>query len=251
MQTFSPNLHAQNGFLRIDNYKSGYKIVLDDSVLIHTLTNVVLVDTGWHNVTVLNPRRGIWNFNDWADSIHIAINDTAVISPVFSKPLNIQSDPFDAQVFLNDSLIGTTPLHIELNADATGVIRIQKDFYTSITFLLDSLNSGTINIELPLQSNEKSLFEQSIKTEQKSVKHRQITTISLMAFTVFSGITTAYLKDQAEQRYEKYMTAGDPASMNRYLDESKRLDKYAAISMGVFEVSFTVSFISLFRTVAH
>lgn len=56
--------------------------------------------------------------------------------------------------------------------------------------------------------------------------------------TVITGGTSMYLKSAADDRYQRYLSAGSPEAMNRYYEEALRLDRYAATAYGTFQISF-------------
>jgi len=243
--------HAQPGFLFIENVGPHYNLVIDDSATTIPNPAIIPVDSGWHDIKLLNPRRGIWNYNDFNIRLHVPPGDTISIAPTFSRPFSIHSDPFDADVLLNGQFIGTTPLHIELPDTVTGQLAIQKSRYLPVLLAVDSLAGGIINIQLPPDTEAQQLFEKMFTRKKRTQQQRKTITYSLMALTLCSGFTTAYLKDRAEQRYEQYMKAGDTENMDHLYRETQRLDRYAGISLGVFEVSFTLSFYFLIKTVVN
>ncbi len=252
--------HAVTGMAYSPDTNTGYLYIkgrhitaftVDDSLFRTPVTMPVVVDTGLHNICVFNPRRGTWQYNDWTTSVYIEPGDTVSVSPEFTRPLTIQSDPFDARVFLNDSLLGTTPLYINLPPSASGNLIIEKQLYLPIQIALDSLNSGILKVELPRDNDAYLLFQKTFNKQRQTFNRRKITTYSLMALTLCTGVTTAYLKEKAEKKYEQYLHSSDIETMNRYFAETRRMDKYAGISLGIFEVSFTLSFYYLFKTVVR
>jgi hypothetical protein len=56
--------------------------------------------------------------------------------------------------------------------------------------------------------------------------------------TLLAGGASLCLKGEADERYDRYLRAGSPAAMNRYYDQACRLDRYAAVAYGTFQISF-------------
>jgi len=244
-------LFAQSGFLKIDNNKVKLRIVIDDTLTIMSNFQAIELEAGWHDVSILNPKRGTWNYNDSKTLVHIVAKDTTIIVPEFSIPLSIQTDPFDAQVYLNEKWLGTTPLHIDLSPSTSGTLFLRKELFLPISIPLDSINSGTINVSLPPNHHEQALFHQTFEQNRREYKRQKITTLSLMAVTLCSGFATAYFNDQAEQHYEKYLQTGNISQTDNHYRNAQKYDRYAAVSLGVFEVSFAFSFYFLIKTVVN
>lgn len=61
---------------------------------------------------------------------------------------------------------------------------------------------------------------------------------AFMGAAVVCGGASMYFKNKADERYERYLRASSPEKMNRYYDEACRLDSYAGLAYGGFQLSF-------------
>jgi hypothetical protein len=53
---------------------------------------------------------------------------------------------------------------------------------------------------------------------------------------ILSGVTSAYFKDQANKEFDRYLQSKNPSS----LSTTNRLDREAAISLVISQISFVV-----------
>lgn len=244
-------LFSQEGFLKIECRQSGLIVTLNDSIIGTTPTAILKIKSDTYQVSVLNPHRGIWKQNDWTQQIQILPGDTTVVNPIFVRQLIIRSKPFDAQVFIENQFVGNTPLYLDLPLSKNGMLLIKKECYKPLLVNPATIASSSLLVTLePYNDLHRSLTLNKKLKEKKFNRNKKLTYSSL-ALTISSGFIAAYLKNQAELKYEQYLTAGNLQDMNRYYNDSKRLDKFSSISLGIFEASFLLSFYFLIKTVEH
>ena len=158
----------------------------------------------------------------------------------------INSMPQNAEVYLNDKLIGSTPARF-LNDIVDSVkqnkidIKLKNYFDYSFTFGLS---------DLPIYKNVKLLpvsKDISNNVVQKNYsdffkRHRDVVPIVLSGTAALgSAITSFYFKRLANDNYDTYLNNGDRAT----LDRTRKYDIYSGVALAVMQVAF-VSFIYLF-----
>ncbi|MBD3288703.1 PEGA domain-containing protein [candidate division KSB1 bacterium] len=244
--TFAASLSAQTGYLKIDTPDSGLVISINDSAVTKTPVQPLNLLPGDYDVIVTNPKKGFWRYNDWTRTVTIEPTDTTVIQPQFSLNVIIRTTPFDARVYLNNEYIGSTPLYYEIADPENAVFMIKKSKYRPETIAPDTIESAAINIDLkPIADQRSPVLQRSSKNQTISSNKKFI--YSLFAFTIASGFTAAYLKDRADKKYNQYLSTASLQKMNEYYEDSKMLDTYSSISLGMFEVSFAVSLYYLIK----
>lgn len=104
--------------------------------------------SGTHTIKIIKEGVGIWT-----ESIHISTQRhreiTAVI-PATHAILNLNSDPEPASIFINDTLIGRTPIEGHKIPIGEHTIRMEKQYHTSRSRTL-SFYPIVYNISMPLQ----------------------------------------------------------------------------------------------------
>ncbi len=243
---FNTGLYSQTGFLKIVSPDTGLTISINDSVVAKTPSKPILLTIGRYRLVVSNPQKGLWRHNDWTKAITIKPADTLIIEPEFTKNFIIRTNPFDAGVYLNDQYIGATPLYCEIPDPANAVLLIKKLDYEFVTIKPDTLKSSTIVIDLTAMEDQPLLILQSNQHDNKVSSNKKLI-YSVFAVTLASGFTAAYLKDMADKKYNQYLSAGSLSKMDKYYNDSKRLDMYSSVSLGLFEVSFVVSLYYLIK----
>ncbi len=215
------------GSLTIETDPPGALVFLDgDSVGITPLT-ISTPPSGKRHLLLVPREATHWLIDPIIDTIDIDPTTTQTKRYVFSQKLLLVSTPAEAQVFLGDSLIGTTPLVVH---GGRGPLRIQKMGYADTTLDISHATRGILATSLKKvwQSTvEESIFKDS--EESGSSLRLYITGVT----TVLTGATSAYFKVKADNRYSQYRRTGDP----NQLAEVNRLDTAAAIALAATQLS--------------
>ena len=237
-----------NGYLKIDSDSSRIEIRLDDRSLGYTPLPVISLSSGDHVVAALNPNPFIWGNLDWQDSIKITSNDTVIVRPEFKTIFYIQTNPFDAEVFLNNKLTGNTPLTISINPKHKEQLLFKKTGFKDYLVNLNQVKNNYLNINLIQNQVQLNLDEFEHQQLSRSKNHYRLATYSLWGLSILTGLTTVYLKDQADNRYQQYLVAGSLTDMNKYYNDAKRFDRYTYISLGALQGCFLLSFYFLMKS---
>ncbi len=235
-------LWSEVGYLRILSSQPNLTIVVNDSTIQWRPLMIIALETGTYRLTVLHPQKGYWKSDDWTDSVRIVTDDTTQVRPLHDRTLVIRTIPFDAQVYLAEQYQGATPLHMTLPDSADGLLWIKKENYKPFARNIHDIHASPLQVTLEPVMN--GLNSGKDRSKDGNLNKR---TIALMALTVCSGVLTTYLNHQADVYYDRYLTAGKPHDMNRFYNQAKKYDRYSGISLGLFEVSFIISFYSLVR----
>lgn len=146
----------------------------------------------------------------------------------------INSNPFNAEVYYKDSLLGLTPVRFTSNEKLTGNVFLRKKGYKDESFNLEEYNfeKGTEVFLKPLFSVEEKVV---IKDRQTNfVKKRSLTgilTSGIIAIT--TGMLAYNTKEKANDFYNQYL---DNRSQDN-LDKSNKYDIYSGISLALMQVS--------------
>lgn len=240
---------SQYGFLKITCSIPELTVVANDSLLGYTPLPILTLKAGSYLLFITNPKRKLWLHEDWIRQIQIHAEDTTSVEPLFNTPIHIRSIPFDAEVYLDEFYLGKTPLFFDLSKLDGELIKIKKDRYKTHTIPLRSIESLSSQVKLLPYIEQKQANIQRLSEYSNKQRQFQKMTYSLMALTICSGFATAYLKNQAELEYDRYLMAGNVQEMNRRFNNAKRFDKLSSISLGIFEASFASAFYFLIRTV--
>lgn len=163
-----------------------------------------------------------WSYAQGIDSLDYANASLRLpldhrVTPTTKILLN--SNPQDAYVFFNDSLIGYTPIFL---SSKNQNITLKKNGYNNINISFDEIGTGKIfQLEYNGQQKEKTFFEKDIFK-------------ILTAGIVVLGGATAYFKLKADNKFEDYEFSGDPKS----LDETRKYDLISGITFTALQINF-------------
>jgi len=204
------------------------------------------VSEGLHVLQALPANPRVWGKNVWNQDFEIKAGDSININITLPQHYYINSTPFGANIIYQDSTLGTTPHFFTLPDSSRGIIVLRKAGYLDYIIKLSNKKTNFFDVRLNLdkQSEEEKIkFSTSLQIKQK---RRKILTYSVLGLSVVSGLTTIYFRREADQSYQRYLSSGHPLEMDRFYNETQDFDDYAAISYGIFQVSFVTSLYLLF-----
>lgn len=147
----------------------------------------------------------------------------------------INSVPQNANVYLNDELVGNTPYRMsETNTVFPMNVKLKMKSYVDYTFILNQEDINKTVSLVPITPGVK----QKLVTENKSIffeKKRKVIPLVLSSIVTGGGaILSYYFKKLANDNYDEYLSNGDQSK----LDKTRKYDVLSAISLGVFQAGF-------------
>ncbi|MCH7773351.1 MAG: hypothetical protein IH784_02960 [Bacteroidetes bacterium] len=193
-------------------------IFIDDS-LAGTGKNInVILSKGRHKIVALeNSDR--WDAKTFIDSLDITDCNDITLQYNFNKKVLLNTEPQDVYVFNNDSLIGYTPLLIPMELNN---IRLEKNGFES-----KIISYSDFEINEPVKLNYVGEYDEGNFFDKTLFK-------ILIGTMVALGVTTAYLKLEADDKFAEYKITGDPA----LLDQTNRLDTLSAVTFVALQINF-------------
>lgn len=209
-------IHSQN--LLISTNSEDAMIYINDEFIGNESVNLQL-DSGEYNLFVVERNRG-WDTKRYADTVKIDEDgDEIVFNYTFEKRIHINTIPQNASIMYHDSLLGYTPLEIDLHYSE---LLVHKNDYSSRKILLADFNPAeTIKLNFEGQNREKHFVD----TPWFGI---------LIGSAVILGATAAYFKIEADQKYDEYNLTRN----KELLDEINRLDLYSGISFAMLQINF-------------
>ncbi len=163
---------------------------------------------------------GIWNSKEITDTITIQNCNPLNLSYNFSGDnYFLQTDPPDAQVIENDSIIGYTPLL--LSAGFNNLLLSKKDYAEKFISSNELKNPKVIKLDFIGNGENKSFYG--------SPKF-----LILVGTAVALGAATAYYKLKADNKFDEYQITGNP----ELLDETDRYDLISGITFTAMQIDF-------------
>lgn len=246
---FSTNLSAghkkqaiqeNHGNLVLLTRHHGLTVKVDGELAGYTPLEALTLTPGLHKIQVANPFQSNWLDQDWFANVQIQANDTLKIKVIFKKSYSVNSTPYGAQVYFKNKYLGETPLFFTLNEDETGELKLSKMGFRDTTLVIGKTEQRFFKIQLEPIKRFKGILTSKGKMERRP-KSRKLMYASL-AVSAVSGALALYFRDQGNENFNRYLQTGNPELMDRYFNNAKKFDRLAAISFGVFQVSFILSF---------
>lgn len=218
----------------------GAPVYIDDRFIGIAPVGQVSISAGRHILLVTSPDERSWSTTVHAETLVIGEGEHLVRAVRPPVVYHITSDPHGAAVSIGDSIVGKTPLIVELPGPVTMISLSLKDFentvlpvrqgMTSVHAVLSPLHGihvdrGQIPVEDGRQSNDLPLYLTA-------------------GASVVSGIAAAALKDRADNLYAEYRRTGEPDELNRV----HRYDTFAGIALASCEINlFLLAYMLLSR----
>jgi hypothetical protein len=179
---------------------------------------VIQTDTGRYILTAVESGN-LWNPLTFSDTINIVDCGEYKFNFSFSSVLYLNSEPTDAYVFRNDSLLGNTPIYVN-----RGLIplKLSKAGYREVE-ISDNDLLNKVSLEETGRRNGKSFYERSI------FKY-------LIGGLLVLGGTSAYFKLEADKSFDHYQLTGNESS----LKDTRRNDLISGITFGALQINFGI-----------
>ncbi|MDZ7333099.1 MAG: PEGA domain-containing protein [candidate division KSB1 bacterium] len=236
------------GFLNIQTDSLHVEIFLNNKTLGFTPLPILALPAGKYQITASHPNPYIWGNLDWRDSILVVAHDTLIVRPKFKTILTIRTNPFDAAIYLDNELIGHTPLSFPIDLSPDKQLVIKKEGFHDQLVRLSDLKNNSIQIDLIRNQYNWELSQTKYRHQKLIKKYYRSISYSLWGLSIVTGLSTVYFKDQADDYYQKYLVAGSMQQMNRYYSATRRYDRYTYISLAALQACFGLSFYFLMKS---
>lgn len=215
-----PGAFAQdcNASLKIYSDIDNVNIFINDSLAGGSKNFATEIEPGNYVVKALE-NSAKWDSKAFIDTINVKDCSEISLTYFFRNEVLLDTDPRNAVVFREDSLIGFTPLLVNPQFD---MLLLQKTDYLSREIFPSDLNPGN-KIKLEFIGKE------------KSESFYGSTLFKILAGTALAlGAATAYFKIEADNKFDEYKITGDP----ELLEQTDRLDIISAVTFVALQIDF-------------
>jgi hypothetical protein len=220
--------NEQNAIISILSSRENVQIRFDSVLIGYTPFENFEVSPGEHILEAFSPYDGLWNTNNIVHIFKINAGVDTTIKIKFPKSVKINSIPYHAKLIFNNTLVGLTPLVIPFEDNKGKNFSLEKEGYKSFRFFLEKPESKLITLE------SIDFYKQESNTFSHNLIHRRLKTKFLfLSGTVITHWLAFYLKNVADNNFDKYEKTADPTLMDRYWNNTQRYDRYSDISLGV------------------
>lgn len=206
--------------LLVESDFSETQYFLNDSIVGYGKKMEIDVNPGIHILLVLeNSDR--WNAKSYTDTIIIVKCEKLKLFYQIRSTILLNTEPPDAEVIINNSVEGRTPLILNNNYEN---LLIRKKGYSEKKIKLSGLRAGDIiHLDYIGVDNDKSFFQKDIFK-------------ILMGSIIVLGGTSAYFKIRADDKFEEYQVTGE----GELLDKTRKYDLISGIIFGALQINFGI-----------
>jgi len=221
----SSNIATLHCSLTIESIPESAYVLVDGRHAGRTPISIDSLSPGTHILTLQHPDAESWLTEPTIDTVRIAEGERTVLRYNLNSRYFITSTPFGAEVLVGDSVVGTTPFATSPSL-ALESITLRKPGYEPTSMHL-AVNQGSV-VSIPLKriwqndENGESYFKDYDGRGPKSAG-----LYISGAATILSGVTAAYFKIKADDRYQQYLTTNNGS----LLSQTHRLDTAAGIAI--------------------
>jgi len=234
---FSLSRSQEVGWITVKSQPSGSLVHIDSILIGTTPIDALALTSGAHVVRISPPATGIWVLTDKIVRVNINSGDTTRVQVVFDKPVPVNSVPYGADVLVDSSFIGTTPLYLSYQIYKNKLLRLEKIGYVPYEIRMTSRKP----ILARLKPGENYFEEQPTRPPILGILPREKlrSKFALLAFTVVSHWAAFYFKNIADRHYEKYLHTANPKLIRENWNKTRKYDRLSDISLGMSYVSLT------------
>ncbi len=203
--------------IRIKTDNPSAKIYIDNNPAGSGSADIEL-RTGIYHLVVLE-EADRWDSQSFEDTLRITTCNDTVLTYNFKSEVYLNTDPQDAYVYKDSSLIGHTPLFLPVSS---GSILLKKPgFEEKIVNLKDLSSTQKVKLNFTGERRGESFFEKNIFK-------------ILVGGIVALGGVSAYYKLKADDNFDQYQFTGNQS----YLDKTHKYDLISGITFGAVQVGF-------------
>lgn len=225
--------------VRIESLPPGAEVWWGDSLL--GVTPLTVARSRAAEIVVWHPARSAWRAQ--RDTIADGAPDASagVVLMRFARLLTVTSMPHGAAVFVGDSLVGYTPVAIEVDGDARE-LRLERPGCASQRITVGEASGDVVTVVLA--SSEGGACLPPMR-EQTSFFRLPDATVSVPAGVgLLAGIAAVVLKQEADASYDRYRATADGA----LLDRARSYDIYAGVALVASELALAWLVYKLFSS---
>jgi hypothetical protein len=207
-------------------------VIIDSNQVGFTPLTITSITPGLHLLKLIHPDPANWLTSNISDSIILHTGDTRTLRYAFDTRFVVASQPYGAEVLVNDSLVGTTPLVLRTTSMLDrGTLRIRKPEYEEALIEVNDQSRGFVPVTLKKKwgydGGGSSMLNEITK------KNSSFRLYLVGATAIVSGATAAFCKIKADDRYNAYQQTGVPS----LLSETNRLDTISAVALIATQLS--------------
>lgn len=190
------------------------------------------IKPGKYTLSIINPSASNkWEIENYKKEIEL-LSDT-IITVNFTEFYFINSDPFNADVFNNGTLIGMTPLRVNLEDPLTGTLTFKKEEYVDEVLNLSPLDTVR-NIFVKLKESRYGQSSNPVFKNKSTSFNSDRNLLAIGSFgagALLSAVSSIYYKNMANDSYDIYRQT----FAQKDLDNTNKYDTISLVSLLIMQ----------------
>lgn len=220
--------------LNVYSNTDGAEVLLDSSRIGFTPVNDARVKPGNYLLKLINPGRpGEWQNENL--EIPVILNADTTVTANFSYYYDFRSDPSNAGVYKNDTVLGFTPLRYKADRLLTGLLLFKRENYRDHFFDMndyDPVDGALVKLKLKDNSKPEQYVLINKGTQFKTTRNLPAI-LGLATASLAAGYFAFDFKTKANSSYDQYTISGNKEK----LDDSRKYDKYFAAGLVLMQAA--------------
>lgn len=228
---------TERASITIRSLPDSARVTIDSAIAGWTPLTLDSLAAGLHRLRLIHPDMSNWLTVPLEDTVRLSPGEHRTLQYTFEQARFLVSLPSGAEVFIGDSVVGTTPLtFLPGQMPAGSPVKLRKNGFSPVRADFSLATRGVLTVALSPEGG------MPVRTEEDLVPAPWSGRLVIPgALAVLSGGLTAYFKIKADNHQTAYLATGDLSQRA----ERDRLDNLAAVFLVAMQVSlgFFITFI--------
>jgi len=220
------------GFLSVDS-DYNFDLYLDTMYIASRSFSNLALPPGNYILRAYDANDLSWQSRGFTRQVQILPGEHVKLTFDQQQAIHLYSKPFGSEVYLNNELLGKTPLVVTNPITNTEKLTLKKTGFQEFNLFVNN-NQKEYLVELKRKDDiNQTLVFRAVPDK----KHISWLREGLVVTSLVSSWASFFFKREADKNYEKYLRTADPFQMVTSFRKTQDFDRYAEIALGVSLVS--------------
>jgi hypothetical protein len=224
------------GVLSVSSDPAGADVYLDSLYVGKTPIREYALPEGSYRLKIYYPSVFAWDAVSREDTVGISAQRRSEKVVELGTVLRVQSVPEGGSVTYRGNDLGVTPLFLTSPVQLRGEIVVQKEGFVPQRLAIDGNENVSLAVRLQPEQGRPGLLPSDVLAESRAIGPSHWLAYASGTTMIVSGVVSAYLKDQANRKFDQFLVTRDPA----LLASTRTLDREAAASLILTQISFAL-----------
>jgi hypothetical protein len=208
------------------------RLFIDSTFAGYTPTTVDTLSPGTYALRLVHPEVTSWLTSNVTDTVTLSPGEARSLRYTLREWYYLNSIPSGADIYINDSLAGATPMVLNASLFAPGAsVSLAKEGYDPAAAGSTQFQRGSLILPLTRRAGMEPVNGSNIMQQMPASGNSLRLRVAGYS-TLFFGAMTAYMKIRADKANEQFFRTQNPA----YLSRRDRLDSQAIAAILITQI---------------